>query len=431
VGRPARKLHEIKPVRKMGRAYVHWNGKDWSLGPWNARDDCPSDAAEEKLAKLKALWRIDPMAGCDADSKLLFVELWRDWRQSEQAPGDRRGELTRCQQLLFGSSESPGPYIDAPASAFDAADLLAWQSSLCRLTGRNGDLRFGRYCVERFVSLVCQCFEWGVVAGKVEQSQAACLRLVRPPARGRVREPVHRGSVEFEEVERVAAKLRSAAGDVLRLMWWTGARPSELCRLRRKDVVRSPVLKSKKGATVPIGELGVWAAPLAKHKTSRHGLERVIFFGPKSIPIIEPRLSGSPEEPIFSTSSGSQYDSKSLRDYVKKCCDSNGWPRWSPYQIDHAFLCRVQAAFSSDMPGTGPIAAKAARGQCPHPEGPPPSPPLSRRRTPPRTRRSWPAGRRRRCGRCPARPPVRCSPPSRAVRRPARPRPLRPPTRPR
>ena len=362
MGRHRRKLHELKPVRKANSAYV-WYGSGWvPLGPWDTRRNQPSDAAEERLAKLKALWRVDPSAGVvRADDPLLFT-VWNDWRGTAHAPKDRLGEIGRAERLLFGTPAEPGPHLLTLASAFTAGDLLAWQDHLCALLKPDGvTRRLSRDTVRQYVALVRKCLKWAGVAGRVPSALAAALADVPPPPRGSVREARVRAGVELGQLEAALGRITSRAGVVLRLLWLTGARPSELCRLKVGDVQTSGVVKPHKGPAVDLGDL--WAAVLDKHKTAARGAERVIFFGPQSRALLAPLLAGrSADRPLLTTATGTAYTPHEVANRLRRACVRAELPPISPYLLRHSAAERVQAEFSAAIPGAGYLAAQAFLG---------------------------------------------------------------------
>jgi integrase len=372
MARPPRKLHELRPVLRKNSTYVHYRRKWWPLGPWDARNAQPSAAAEEKLAKLKALWRADPTAGTVRADDPLLVELWADWRASPHCPPDRRDELSRCGRALFGTAEVPGPHLLRRASEFGPPELLGWQDALCaerkRLAGDGageptGPPRYGRYTVQRYVALVRQCYSWGVAKGLVDAGQATSLAGVPAPPGGGVREAVEREGATEGQVAACVARLKGRAGDAVRLLWLTGARPSELCRLTAGQVRRAGVVRPKKGEPVDLAAAGVWAAPLAAHKTRRKGGERCLFFGPLARAVLEPLLAGKrPGEFVLTTANGSPYTSRVLNRALKLAGGRAGVGPLTPYQLRHGCGQRVQAAFSSAVAGSGHLAAAAYLG---------------------------------------------------------------------
>lgn len=345
MGRHRRKLHELKAVRKANSAYVWYGGAYVPLGPWDVRRNQPSDQAEEKLAKLKALWRVDPAAGVvRADDPLLF-SVWNDWRGTAHAPKDRLGEIGRCERLLFGTPDEPGPHLLTLASAFTAGDLLTWQDHLCALLKPDGvTRRLSRDTVRQYTKLLRKCLKWAAVVGKVDAAVAASLADVPPPPRGSVREARVRAGVEWPQLEAALSRITSRAGVVLRLLWLTGARPSELCGLKVGDVQQGGVVKPRKGPSVELGDL--WAAVLTKHKTSAHGEVRVIFFGPQSRELLAPLLAGRrPDAPLLTTSTGTAYTPHEVANRLRRACVRAHLPGMSPYLLRHSAAERVQAEF--------------------------------------------------------------------------------------
>ncbi len=373
MGRHARKLHELKPVRKKNSAYVWWRGKDWPLGPWDARRDQPSDQAEEKLAKLKALWRVDPTAGLVRADDPLLVEVWADWRASPHAPPDRRGELVRAEKLLFGTDADPGAHLTTRASDFGPPELLAWQDWLCGLKRADGQVRLARTTVNEYVSLVRRCFKWAVAAGKVDRGHAASLADVPPPPEHAARPPAKRAGVNWERVEAVCGKLRSkATADVLQVLWLSGARPSELNRATVGMVLKAGQMRPEKGEPVQLGRC--WAIHFGRD--SKTGEERCLFLGPRCQAIVGPYLKGrEPSEPLFVTARGGAFGHKLLTQTIRRACGAEkgkrgagrrkGGPKaeaWSVYQLRHGAAERVQAHYSGLVPGAGWLAAQAFLG---------------------------------------------------------------------
>jgi integrase len=85
---------------------------------------------------------------------------------------------------------------------------------------------------------------------------------------------------------------------ILRLQWWVGSRPSELLRLRVRDVQRTGTLRIPKVAPVELGD--DWAAHISS-KMARLGHVRCLMFGPRSQAIIGPILDSlKPDDFVFS-----------------------------------------------------------------------------------------------------------------------------------
>lgn len=365
MGRRAQRPHELTLRNRQGQAVCKYRNVEYRFGRWDAATDTPSPEAMAAFRRQVGRWALDPHATAAADPSPLLSELWGAWLASPQSPRMAPHLLDLFEAVLFGSVAAPGPHLVTPVSAFTAVDLMAWQTHLCTLTNDRGEMRFGRDTVTKFVGLVRRAFEWGVTAGRCSFEQAAALKLVKPPARGQVKEPVPRRSVAIDAVEAAAARIASPVADLLRVMWWTGARPGELCGLTVGMVATGGVIRSqvKVDVSVDLDGFGVWAANLGdKHKTAHKGKERVIFFGPRAQGILQPHLAKGRDRPLFESGNGLAYTSKQVREYAGKACDRAGIGRWTPYQLDHSFLSRVMTEFSTDAPGTGQLAAAAARG---------------------------------------------------------------------
>jgi len=170
--------------------------------------------------------------------------------------------------------------------------------------------------------------------------------------------------------------LSPAVRAMLELMWWTGARPSEVCSLRSADVDRS-------GQT--------WVYRPRSHKNSHRGHERRIFLGPQAQRVLAPWLRDDGEAIIFQpceavaaqraawskghrtdakreraaankrraaaearkakTGSGrpasrrepgSLYTPQRLANAVRRVCIKHNIVRWTPYMIRHAAGTRIE-----------------------------------------------------------------------------------------
>jgi integrase len=246
--------------------------------------------------------------------------------------------------------------------------VLAWQDALCR-RGLSG------YSVGRLVGFLQACIRWGSVAGLVPATVAAEAERVPPPPKGATPRPKVRKAVTWEQVATACGRLRSrAASDLLRVLWLTGARPSELVRVTAGAVKRTGRVMPEKGEAVELGRC--WAVDLGRE--SKTGEERCLFFGPQAQKILAPYLRGKrPGELLFATREGKAYTAGLLTQMVRRTCghrtgaqgreERRRWvgplpEKWTVYQIRHAFAQRVQRHFSAAVPGAGWIAARAALG---------------------------------------------------------------------
>ena len=368
-GKP-RKLHQLVPVFRNGKAYV-FRTRWIYLGTWEGEN--PSAESVERLNRLKELWAVDPGAKANVASGLLLIELWRAWEASPECPTQAsRDDFDRVERHLFGKKAVPGLHAFTLVADFSARNLRAWQSYLCVLKNDRGELRLGRDTIRRCIKMVRQCFAWGVVEGKIDQLHAASLLLVESPAKGKVKEEKKRASIDKAIADRAVLFLSPPLRSVVQLLWLTTARPSEILGLRVGSIQRSGSFLLRGGARLDLEGEGVWGAELVAHKTAEKGFERVLFFGPRAQAILAPYLNGSgylfqpqagrayqlaEQARILTTTGGGNkkpkvetptrqagefYSSDALQKAVKKACDRADIPQWSPYQIRHTASAAIQ-----------------------------------------------------------------------------------------
>lgn len=94
-----------------------------------------------------------------------------------------------------------------------------------------------------------------------------------------VREKAKGRPVDLQMVEATKAILPRQIAAMIDLQLWTGARPSEILKLRPCDLDTSGT---------------VWKARLDHHKTAHHGKDRTVYFGPKSQAILAGFMTGRP-----------------------------------------------------------------------------------------------------------------------------------------
>lgn len=350
MGRPRKQPHALTLRERHGQAACWYAGREWAFGPWDKKRNAPAPDALAAFQKQVAEWVRNPAAGRTRAGELLG-ELWADWVNSAAAPADPNGEVRNCGRHLFGDADAPGPHAGTLVDEFGPPELAAFQLALCGLTWADGPkagrTRYGRDMIRRQVRYVWRCFQWGVECGRVRYEQYAALRLVAPPRRGQVREPVKRRAVLWEQVEKTLPHVTPAAVPALLVLWHTGARPEEVCQLTVGHIHTGGVIQAQSGVPIDLAALGVWAA-VPKHKSERHGLDRVLFFGPRCREVLAPLLDRPPSAPLFPTTRGTAYTHRGLHQAVERACQREGLPHWCPRQVRHSFAVRCQAAHGYD-----------------------------------------------------------------------------------
>jgi integrase len=210
------------------------------------------------------------------------------------------------------------------------------------------------------------------------------LRAVEPLTFGHTTavESAPREAVDEAIFNATLTHLSPTVKTMLELMWWTGARPSEICSMRTGDIDRSRE---------------IWAYRPRSHKNAHRGHERRIFLGPQAQRLLATWLRDDGEEFVFQpreavkaqragwrkahrtdatraraaankrraaadarrakTGSGRPtsrreasdcYTPQRLANAVRRACIKHKLPRWTPYQIRHATATRIERATDFD-----------------------------------------------------------------------------------
>ena len=156
-----------------------------------------------------------------------------------------------CQALLR--------YANLTTAEFDVFLLLQVQQGFVQ----HG---YARTHVNQLVNFAIAIFRWGELRRLVPPGKSGQLRAIEPLRRGDARESDDRGDVSDDVFERTLAlpHLLPVYRDCFRIIRLTGARPSEIARMKVGDVNRNNSL---------------WEFCPKNHKTARHNIKRVIVFG--------------------------------------------------------------------------------------------------------------------------------------------------------
>ncbi len=146
-----------------------------------------------------------------------------------------------------------------------------------------------RKTVTAHTDVVRQIFRWGVSHELIPVSTLEAIRTVEPLKRGQTEAP------ESEPIRPVPAKMLKATlphlgrqvRAVVELQILTGARPSELLSLRRRDILCDEMP-------------GVWITKLGFHKTAHYGRDRTLYFGPQAQAILRPFMDRAADAFLFS-----------------------------------------------------------------------------------------------------------------------------------
>ena len=216
------------------------------------------------------------------------------------------------------------------------------------------DQDWSRAYINQAIGHIQEMFRWGVSEELIPPDVATAVSTVPKLKKGfsRAREGKKRHPVPDDVVDRTLDVLAPIPRDMVRLLRRTGARPSEVFRLRPMDLDRS-------------GD--VWVYTPSSHKTEDHGHSRRIYLGPIAQEVIEPYLDRPADAYCFSPAEAEQqrhaerrakrktpvrkqarrrkrkprraprerYDRHSFLRLITRACEKHGIPHWSPYQLRH------------------------------------------------------------------------------------------------
>jgi integrase len=276
---PAYQLH-----RASGQARVKIDGRDVYLGEHGSPESRAAYAlqiANHAAGEGRPVPRIPtPQSTITVGECVLrfLVHAKTLWPQPES--GKRNAEYLQYDNLLrrllndkFGNLPADlltGPRVKELQTAM--VEKRRWARKHCNAMLRRLK-RFARWCLTEDL---------------ISAETVAKICAVEPLRAGRTTAPERPRILPIDEstFQRTLPHLPEVVADMLRLMRYCGARPSEIRRLKIGDIDAS-------------GD--VWEATLQLHKTLHRGKERKLFFGPKSQAILQKYLSDRrPDEHVFS-----------------------------------------------------------------------------------------------------------------------------------
>lgn len=348
---PSLHLHKAS-----GQGRVKFRGKHLYFGPWGAPE------TEQKYRRWAAeLIASEGVLSAPTPSKapLLVSELAAMYA-AHVARYYREGSaesenIKRAIALLVDL------YGATPAAQFAPLGLKALRATWINRRGAP----LSRGTINRYTRHVVRAFRWAAGEGLVPPEVPAALGLVESLKRGRCSAPEGKAIMPVPEaaLDAVLAIAPPTIAAMIRVQLLTGARPGEVCALRRGDIDTA-------------GD--VWTATLTEHKTAH--LEgappRVLAFGPQAQAILKPfmlRPEGAhlftPGEAVAQRAAaksthrregqkpgkrksartlGEAYTVHAYRRAIARLCKRAGVAPWTPNQLRKAAATRVRERHGLD-----------------------------------------------------------------------------------
>lgn len=363
MGRQFRFPSYPKTPHSSGQARIKIRGREYYLGPWNSVE---SHREYQRLYNETLIKPPDVVAKIPAIKKgQTLVEVFADFVVAmKKERGDDWRELDQYRRALsIVDRVCPNIRIDD----FDTRHLSAvrdamvsgsWMNAIERanVLDRGKPIGWSRSYANQQIVRVRSVVRWAESMGTAPRGAWEHLRTLR---RIRLGQPNVRHSDEkrqavgWDRVEPVLPHLRPSVRALVLVLWWTGARPSEIVQMRACDLRECDDSLEYRPR---------------EHKTRHLGKDRLIVLGPRAASAIRPILDRAKKRSlaavVFPASPRRQPKGRGpvrpmtvngLCRAVQVACRSAGVERWTPYQLRHAAKLRITRELGLD-------AARAALG---------------------------------------------------------------------
>jgi integrase len=355
---PPRRVPKYRRHKPTGQAVVTLSGKDHYLGTFGTAQ------SQERYARLVAEW----------------LQRGRQTRPTNS--GAASGGLTVNEVILAYLRHTDEYYRDSPKEREKVRLSLR---PLRTLYGRTDSAAFGplalkavreemgrtlaRTTVNHRVAVIKRMFKWAVGSELVPPAVFEGLRAVEGLKKGRTqaRETEAVRPVPDGHVEAVLPLVSRHVGGMIRVQHLTGARPGEVCDMRRADIDVSG---------------RVWVYRPRQHKNLHRGHAREIYLGPRAQEVLreffQPDMDAilfSPREAMAERSRerrakrktkvqasqadrrvtepkkvpGQRYTTNSYRHAVAVACKRAGVPSWHPNQLRHNAGTNLRKEFGVEL----------------------------------------------------------------------------------
>ena len=292
---------------KNGQYSVRLSGKDYYLGH-------EKRLAEAKYKELLALHFQGGSVLLPEKKKATFSEILSVFAHHvDGTMGKKRLDELRKNCADFGTMTG-----DKLASAIVPSDLARYREMLAE---RNLSI----YTVNQRIEQIKRVFRYAVEVGLVDVKVYQALQVVENAKLSRhkgLRPPKKRPPVPVEFAVRVINTIRPIVRDLLLLQLYTGARPGEINRMRKRDLNT---------------EGDVWIYEMKEHKTiEKTGESQLRYLGKRCQQILAERIRLlNDNDYVFASRTGKPITAKEVARQLTLACDRMGVERFCPYQLRH------------------------------------------------------------------------------------------------
>ena len=332
------------------RAYVVLNGERHYLGHY----DTPE--AEEAYHRIVAEWLARGKCPAPPKEEATITECADIYLAylTEQG-GDTPSNLDRARGV---TGHLVRLYGRMRAAAFTAAHLRAVREALIK----DG---LARVTVNERTRVVVRMLKHCASLDLIpSEPYHKCLTL-EPLKKGRsaAKETQPVRPVRREDVDKVLDRVNRSVGAMIRLQLLTGARPGEICGLKREDI-------DTNGA--------VWTATLKRHKNEWRGKARTLYFGPQAQAILREfflmrrpgeflfqpmdhwrkrgmeastprRPNQAPTPRVTDRTVSDRYETATYAKAIRRACEAAGIDVWTPHRLRHTAATELRKEYGIEV----------------------------------------------------------------------------------
>lgn len=324
---------QMRHHKASGQAYVSVFDRQIYLGPWG------SPEARRQYRMLISRWEavnrpavpavpIRPIGGRLRVTDL--VAAFVDWASTRYRRKDSKptSELSGIKYALTPLIAAHGAQYADDILGRDLRDLtISWKAAQhCRTT------------INTYLRRVKRMFKWAAQYELIEPSTAARIALVPGLTYGEAHDNDDVQPVPLRDLVKVLKQLdktRPMVAAMIRLQYYCGARPGEVCALRGDEIKRGTFRVGGQTVRVPEGLLVFFPS---EHKTIKKG--QVVFYtlGPRAQNVMSPWLNG--DDFVFPGKMGDHIHYSTYALAILRAAEEVGAGHWSPNQLRHNFLTR-------------------------------------------------------------------------------------------
>jgi len=349
--------------KPSGRARIVIDGKSIYLGEYG------SPESWEAYRRTIAEWQANQTPPDEADASLLRDRLTinelieRYWEFAREHYADAESYLGLSKEgvsMLYALNPLKDQYGETFVREFGPKRLKALRDRLVTEKG------WARSHINRQLNRIKRAFRWGVEEELVAPAIYDALRVMqglRRRSNKQVREAPKIVPVIDLHVAWILPYVNRQVRAMIFMQRLTGARPGEICRMRKCDISVS-------------GD--VWHFRPESHKNAWRGKTRTIFLSPTAQAVLQPFFDREPEAFLFSPAEaeserhaemrrnrktrvqpsqknrrkrsrrkkpGDSYTTESYCRAIKAGCRKAGIPAWSPNQLRHSVATELTALY--------------------------------------------------------------------------------------